>query len=378
MRKSHQDGQVIKENGSYCVRWRETIRNPDGTLTKVRRSKQVVPVKGFRKSEAEEIAREVIKDFGGVNTLAWTVRQFVEDEFFPNHVATLSTSTSRGYAYVWKVHGNVIPEKTRLREVRTTDAQQYLRIIAARANLSRRTIAHIKAFFSGVWSEAIRQGLTSGVNPWTSTRLPQNTRKSAETYAYSAEEVEHMLRVLPEPANTAVLLAACTGLRRSEIQGLRWADYNSLTSELGVNRAFLFGEYKETKSKASKAPIPVVPVLKRRLDIMLAGIGDATDAPIFKSSTGTPVDLNNFANRVIRPASKAHGFKWAGWHSFRRGLGTFLGAHKVQDLTIQKILRHSDVNVTRAFYIKVVDKELKEAMQTVTFGLESEKKEVVQ
>lgn len=371
MRKSHQDGQVLKENGSYCVRWRETERQADGTFKTIRRSKQLVPVKGFRKSEAEEIARETLNGFGGANTLAWTVRDFVDLEFFPHHVSTLSTSTGRGYAYVWKCHGSVIPEKTRLREVKPMDAQQYLRIIATRSDLSRRTIAHIKAFFSGVWSEAIRQGLTNGVNPWTSTRLPQNTRKSAETYAYSAEEVEHMLRVLPEPANTAVLLAACTGLRRSEIQGLRWADYNSATSELSVQRAFLFGEYKETKSKASQAPIPVVPVLKRRLDIMM--LAATIDAPIFKSSSGTPVDLNNFANRIIRPAATTHGFKWVGWHSFRRGLGTFLYSHKVTDLVIQRILRHADVNVTRTHYVKVVDSETKAAMEAVTFGLETER-----
>lgn len=378
MRKSHQDGQVLKEGGNYVVRWRETERLPDGSYKKVRRSKALVPVKGFRKSEAEELARETIHGFGGVNTLAWTVRDFVELEYFVNYTPALSVSTQRGYAYVWKCHGGVIPEKMRLREVKTVDAQAYLRSIAARKKLTKRSLAHIKAFFSGVFAEALRQGLIPGPNPWTSTRLPNEGGKSNETSAYTPEEIEQHLLVLPEPANTAVLLACCTGLRRSEIQGLRWSDYNAATSELTVNRAYLFGEYKETKSKASHAPLPVVPVLKRRLDMLLAKLGPMMDAPMFPSSSGTPMDLNNFTNRVIRPTFEKHGMRFKGWHSYRRGLGTFLYSKGITDLVIQKILRHSDVNVSRNHYIKVVDSETKAAMESVTFGLESEKKEVLQ
>lgn len=378
MRKSHQDGQVIKEGGAYVVRWRETERTADGSTKVVRRSKQIVPVKGFRKSEAEEIARETIHGFGGANTLAWTVRQFVEEEFFKNYVPSLAKSTARSYAYAWKCHGPVIPDKMRMREVKTYDAQGYLRTIAMRKDLTRRSLSHIKAFFSGIWAEAIRQGVVSGVNPWTGTRLPNEGRKSAETEAYTAAEIEQHLLVLPEPANSVVLLAACTGLRRSEIMGLRWADYNSAASEIAITRAYVLNEYKETKSKASRATIPVVPVLKRRLDLMLAKLGNATDAPIFPSETGTPMDLSNLKNRVILPEFEKRGITWRGYHAYRRGLASYLYGLKVTDLIVQKLLRHSDVNVTRGFYIKVVDSETKAAMENVTFGLESEKKEVLQ
>lgn len=377
MRKSHQDGQVVKEGNAYVVRWRETERTADGGTKVVRRSKQIVPVKGFRKSEAEEIARETIHGFGGANTLAWTVRDFINREFFPNHVKSLAKSTQRSYEYVHKCHSVVIPDKMRLREVKTVDAQGYLRTIATRKDLSRRTLSHIKAFYSGVWSEAIRQGVINGPNPWTSTRLPNEGRKSGDTIAYDAEHIEKMLLVLPEPANSVVLLAACTGLRRSEIMGLRWSDYNSATSEISVSRAYVLNEYKETKSKASHAPVPVVPVLKRRLDQMLAKLGTVTDAPIFASETGTPMDLSNLKNRMVLPELKKHGITFSGWHCFRRGLGTWLYSKGVTDLVIQRILRHSDVNVTRAHYVKVVDNDSKAAMEQVTFGLESEKKEIV-
>jgi integrase len=53
---------------------------------------------------------------------------------------------------------------------------------------------------------------------------------------------------------------------------------------------------------------------------------------------------------------------WRGYHAFRRGLATNLRALNVDDLTIKDILRHSDVAVTRASYIKRIDERSVEAM----------------
>ncbi|HTJ86030.1 MAG TPA: hypothetical protein VL349_02125 [Terriglobales bacterium] len=65
---------------------------------------------------------------------------------------------------------------------------------------------------------------------------------------------------------------------------------------------------------------------------------------------------------------------WYGFHAFRRGLATNLRALGVDDLTIKEILRHSDVSVTRASYIKRVDEKSIEAMDR----LESEIRKPVQ
>jgi len=61
--------------------------------------------------------------------------------------------------------------------------------------------------------------------------------------------------------------------------------------------------------------------------------------------------------------------KWHGWHAFRRGLATNLHRLGVDDLTIQRILRHSNVAVTQACYIKTVPIAAKEAMQKLEAAL---------
>jgi integrase len=56
------------------------------------------------------------------------------------------------------------------------------------------------------------------------------------------------------------------------------------------------------------------------------------------------------------------GIHWRGWHSFRRGVASNLFQLGVDELTVQRILRHSKVNVTRERYIKVRDGRIEIAM----------------
>jgi len=106
---------------------------------------------------------------------------------------------------------------------------------------------------------------------------------------------------------------------------------------------------------------------------------------MFKTRNGTPLSLNNLLNDQIRPAlercSKCSKSKsqharadhersrdsslpeWRGFHAFRRGLATNLHDLGVDDLTIQRILRHSDVSVTQRCYIKTLPEQSIAAMK---------------
>jgi integrase len=46
---------------------------------------------------------------------------------------------------------------------------------------------------------------------------------------------------------------------------------------------------------------------------------------------------------------------YAGWHAARRGLASNLYELGADDLTVQRILRHGSVQVTRSAYIKLRD-----------------------
>jgi integrase len=298
------------------------------------------------------------------------VADFVDGEYFAHVSSTLAPSTVDGYRKMWASYrGHLAGRELAMR---TCDAQALLRgLCAASPHLTKTTLRHIKNFFSGVWTHAKRMGSVDG-NPWTDVAIP-SAPEGAETHAYSPEEVDAMLTILwtkPEPLALLVLVAAATGLRKSEIRGLEWSDWHSAERTLYVNRAVWRGHVKTTKSRASKAPVPVIEALAIELDDYAARIkafhlsGWKLEGYIFSSGSekGLPLDLDNLARRQI---STAVGPVWRGWHAFRRGLATFLHAQGVDDKTIQAILRHENVSVTQKCYVKTVPESVRKAMAAV-------------
>jgi Site-specific recombinase XerD len=175
-------------------------------------------------------------------------------------------------------------------------------------------------------------------------------------------------------------VAAYTGLRRGEIVGLKWEDYDG--DYVHVRRNICFGEKGEMtvelpKTESSEAAVPVIKQLRRILDawkakaqvtegcwIFPAGFTRKNDHPeiLLDAAMKTPLSPANVLRDVVSPALERAEIEWRGYHAFRRGLATNLRALGVDDLTISEILRHSDVKVTRASYIKRVDEKSVEAM----------------
>jgi integrase len=177
-----------------------------------------------------------------------------------------------------------------------------------------------------------------------------------------------------------IAVAAYSGLRRGEIVGLKWEDYDGKV--IWVRRNICFGEKGEmpvelTKTEASEAPVPVIAPLRSILNawkakaevtdgcwIFQAGFTRKKNHPadLLDSAKLTPLSPANVLRDVVLPALEKAEIEWHGYHAFRRGLATNLRALGVDDLTIKEILRHSDVSVTRGSYIKRVGEKATEAM----------------
>jgi integrase len=66
---------------------------------------------------------------------------------------------------------------------------------------------------------------------------------------------------IPEPRRTLTLSDAATALRVSELLGLMWSDLDFEELVMYVRRVYVWGRFKQPKSKASKAPVPMHPLL---------------------------------------------------------------------------------------------------------------------
>jgi integrase len=99
---------------------------------------------------------------------------------------------------------------------------------------------------------------------------PNPQSEPQEMHAYDLDEIQLMLSVMPEPAATIFAVAAFTGLRRSELQGLRWEDYQS--GQIRVSRSIWEGHVSDPKTGSSKGAVPIIKQL-----IAWSFIGFATE-----------------------------------------------------------------------------------------------------
>ncbi|MBZ5662399.1 MAG: site-specific integrase [Acidobacteriia bacterium] len=296
-----------------------------------------------------------------------SVSNFIEHTYFlyAEQKSALAPSTIFGYRHIFSKHLKHRLEATRLCDLRTATGQQLLNRIAEETGLSHTSLKHIKWFLVGALNYAKQvDALQCDGNPMEYTEVPEGAA-TGQTKAYSLKEISAMIAALEDDpiASAVIATAAFTGLRRSELRGLRWSDFRDGQFFI-THTVWNTSARDKTKTPDAKAPVPV---LKSLAKILEAHRGDANEAGyIFAGSkNGRPLNLANLARRVIVPKLNAAGVQcWAGWHGFRRGLATNLFELGEDEATIQAILRHADVKTTRRHYIKknVVSKESKQAM----------------
>lgn len=99
-----------------------------------------------------------------------------------------------------------------------------------------------------------------------------------------------------------VLLAASTGLRSSELRGLRWRDVNLVGGILSVRqRADAWGVIGPPKSAAGTRDIPLPPEVVFALSTFLDDQSVSANALVFPSSSNTPMRHNNLMRRMFIP-----------------------------------------------------------------------------
>ena len=373
-----QNGFVYRKGPSWFLMYYDNFPQPDGTIKRKQVCKKLADYGGQYRSKAslQLLVEDVLNPLRS-GTLCpnsnMAVADFVEDVYFPyikNHVRPY---TEQCYRQFFTRHLRARLGKLSLREFRTMHAQSILSDIARPQTLSKSTLQHLKAFLSGVFTTARNLGYLDTGNPIPGVKLPREAKPTPETHAYTLAEVDKILSHLSGQTQLAVLCAALTGLRRSELRGLRWGDYNG--KELSVNRSVVGSDTADTKNASSRAPVPVIRQLQEALDAhkLSMGVLAAPELPIFQAGNKRPLNLDNLAKRDIFDALKGKDVTWHGWHGFRRGLATNLHALGIDDKTIQTILRHSNIQMTQNVYIKSVSDSQVNAMQTLSLELDKRK-----
>jgi integrase len=222
-----------------------------------------------------------------------TIRQFAEDLFFPMLERQVRQSTLKGYHGRWVSQLLARCEEIRLRVLTALSAQRVIDDVNRQnPKMKRSSLAHLKNLLSLIFDEALRMGSADAAkgDPARLVKIPRGP-EGDETHSYGLREVETMLAVLPEPAATVCAVAAFAGLRRSELRGLRWEDYDG--TQIMVTRSVWEGFSNEPKTKRSKSPVPVIPRLHAILAAHKLACGNPKGGPMFANGKGKPTNLNN-------------------------------------------------------------------------------------
>jgi integrase len=158
-----------------------------------------------------------------------------------------------------------------------------------------------------------------------------------------------------EPIRLAVMIAATTGLRRSEIRGLKWKDIDFDGLWLRLTRGKIGVIESRLKTEASRKPVPILPELAEMLLTWRSNALHREDEDwVFSSEMNDgeePMWFDIALKRHIQPAARQAGIrKRIGWHSWRRSFASLLAAKKENVKIVQELLRHANSKITLELY----------------------------
>ena len=220
--------------------------------------------------------------------------------------------------------------------------------------LANTTRAKIRNLLSVLFNHAIRyEWLDQSRNPITLVR--QSAKRQRIPEILDPQEIQNLLGQLKSCFRVMVLLDATTGLRRSELFGLKWRDVDFSTLSIDVQRSIYWQQIRDCKTETSRKPVPLDERVAADLWIWKeTSRYNGTDDWIFASPRHQgkyPFWPDSVLQRVIRPAAQRAGIKKRiGWHTFRHTFSTMLVANGENIKVVQELMRHASSRFTLDMY----------------------------
>ncbi|HEY3443116.1 MAG TPA: tyrosine-type recombinase/integrase [Paludibaculum sp.] len=269
------------------------------------------------KREAERLRDELLRQ---VNTQVHTFqnqipfKDFVE-AYKEHHLVTLAPGGQKRNLSLLDNH--IVPAflGQRLCDITTLAIQAFLNR-KAQEGLSWWTRKALQAVTGALFAKAETWNYWSGRNPIKGTTIGKK-RAKRERRILSDEELGLLLAALPADTRLMVQTAVSTGMRISEILGLKWRCVDLERGRLSVTERYYRGDTSEPKTDRSIRVLPL-----GILTGAFAALRPKTCRPesyVFERE-GAPLDDRGILGEIIRPAAEKLGmyFEGFGWHSFRR------------------------------------------------------------
>jgi integrase len=249
-----------------------------------------------------------------------------------------------------------------LEEIKPVAVEEWLRSLT----LAPKTKVNLRSLFHLIYEHARRWELTDR-NPIDLVR--QRGGRRCIPRVLTPSEIRLLLAQLVEPYHTMVLVAACLGLRASEIMGLQWQDFNLEDLTVFIRRGVVNGRSGDTKTEASQKSLPIDPRLARSLqELWKRTLHQGPQDWVFANKGGRPRGQQNILQRHLRPAASRAGIGKIGWHTFRHSYSTMLRSAGADIKVQQELLRHATIQSTLNTYTQAIS-EQKRSANSVVVGI---------
>jgi integrase len=228
---------------------------------------------------------------------------------------------------------------------------RFLASLSAKLNIN--SLRHIKAIARDLFEYAINPEGRIKSNPWDAVRLPRDAMRAKATAAYTQAEYDAIIHALKDRLDCQLIFAiACyCGLRKGEIEGLKWEHFDRDGVALHIQQSVSRGVIGLPKTESSIAPVIVPPQVKMFLHAWWEKKGKPTEGWLFPNNhLGTrPIDLHHLGYLTIKPILSEAGLKWMNWHACRHTCTTWLNAKGNAKLA-QMQMRHASMSTTLKEY----------------------------
>jgi integrase len=267
----------------------------------------------------------------------------------------------------------------RIRDMKAVAVERWL---GSLDDLSNGTKAKIKGIMSEVFQHAIRYGwLKDGENPIFAVR--QSTKRMRVTEPLEAAEFRALMLKLSQKMRVIGIVAAMTGLRISEVLGMKWMDIDWKQLQMNVTRSVVDGIVGKCKTETSRRPVPIDEFTAGELLAWRqeSSYADSEDW-VFASERvqgKMPPWADTLLDRFLQPAAKEAGItKWVGFHTFRHTYSTLLKANNEDVKVVQELMRHANISTTMNIYTKALTPAKREAQSRVVDVLMDRSRNVVE
>jgi integrase len=384
MKRQHGAGDLYVKWSSYYGRF----RTPDGR----RVNRRLGPIRrrgsadGLTKSQAEAALRRLIEVESNRPPPTPDERPRTVDDVIDLlrdrlEVQGARLSYRQNCESMQRVHVSPAIGARRVDSVSRQDIERLARSMLGRG-LAPKTVRNVVTFLHSVFDLAVEHEWIAA-NPVARATRPLRRRRgdaNPDLQFLTVSQLEAVLSAIPdhvvvrEPSPTrrgrpgsapppppdvlgpvmrrVVLTAAVTGLRQSELIGLRWRDVDFGSQRIRVRNAFVRGEHSaEGKSDLStRRSVPMTDRLGAELGAwrMTTLFTHDDDLVFAHPHQGSPLDRTKVTRR-FQAACRAAGVPVIRFHDLRHTFATQLAASGSPLRAIQEFLGHSDLKTTQIY-----------------------------